>query len=1435
MANTVLNLKINAQFDELTQLNAEAQRSRDRLDAMAAASKILGKSVDNTDAAIEAHLRSLKTLQQNLDRNSKEYKQAQQEIKKYSQELKDAGDDINKQGSLLDKIGGQLKGFGVAMAAAFSVDAIVSFTQELAQSAIQIENYAIATGTTIEEMSRMSVAAQKTGVDVNDLGDILKDLVEKIDILQRGEGGEQENNLVRGLEQVGVALKNTDGSYRDAYDILVDYGRATQDLTKDQKLAANAMLVLENGNMQYLSAVQKLSAEQGRQAPLTQRQVDALKELHEAQVEFNVALQTLAANVLPGLLRGIKSVVDAFIGLPSLAKEALAVIGTSAINPAIGLNIIGNRIRQAIQGTNNKNDDLKFIPPDIGSIPKKITEQTKNSIMAMQAELTKLQDRLVRAVTDIDRAQLQTKIEEVKKTIAEMDGSAAQEREKLAEQEAKKANQLAEKQAQERKQIEQKIYDLRAGYEQDIADQRINALKRIQELERDFIKQRGDAESKLADAILRRDRAREDADLRFRLRSGELTQEQFDLITQSNTYTRNHQDAVLTAERERLEIQEQYLQNVGAIAQAELESKQQVIDLDKRYLTSQQNILRTPSTGLNKLPSQGQLPPPPLPATGLSYTGATPRGQKLTFNQIAQLAHSVGFNNQDSIIMAGIVMAESSGHTQAFNGVGYDLSYGLAQINMLGAMGPERRTRFGINKNEDLYDPETNLRAAYRLYQDRGGENSRGRFDDWTTFTQGIFKQYLPNDASRIPLQPVTVQSIAPQAMQPLFALADKFRFSTSVSVPTTSLTDSQTQLGSSPFGKLEYQNFAGRFGMGAQVFGGQPNFAGLLPYPGQIQSIGMQAAGMNLQAAQYGIQPQYPSDLTNPRSGALAMAQQQFQITLQQLALERQVGQEVANRVIKVQEESRIEAAALQQRNQDLQLQIRSGNLDQQQIQSLQNEIVLNQDKLTQLQQLPTLYQQELVAQQQQLQMINMERQLQSDIANIISQNITQGIMNLIQGSQSLGEVLNNIVLNVLNQILQKLIAMVIEATVLQAIMAAIGGGGGIFGIFGNLFGGGNNVANVSSIARASAAAAAPRFANGGIMTADGTLPLSRYARGGIARSPQLAMFGEGSMPEAYVPLPDGRTIPVTIKGFANGGVYYPQRYNVFDDPFLNTLLTGMPDTALSRRYQEDDVLRQRMDSVFDEYVGTLYTILDDVGTGDVSSNHIQQLFARSVEDLVADNREFFDDTQFSDYLINRGIGEFFTNNENAYNLMQRSGAYDSENVGAFISNMQRQAFGIIRNQEQFEAGRRLGISGMLGDYYRQLEPTQNYFNDRVRDEQNPFFRMIRESAGIPLRGYQKPQKYARGGIARSPQLAMFGEGSMPEAFVPLPDGRTIPVSLMGGGGSNTTNNVSVSINANGLNQTSDSVNGAQLGRRIARAVQDEISRQQRPGGSLR
>lgn len=88
--------------------------------------------------------------------------------------------------------------------------------------------------------------------------------------------------------------------------------------------------------------------------------------------------------------------------------------------------------------------------------------------------------------------------------------------------------------------------------------------------------------------------------------------------------------------------------------------------------------------------------------------------------------------------------------------------------------------------------------------------------------------------------------------------------------------------------------------------------------------------------------------------------------------------------------------------------------------------------------------------------------------------------------------------------------------ASVLSNLGGGLGGGlGGALQGLGGLFG----------------------FADGGVMTSAGPLPLRAYAGGGIADSPQLTLFGEGRTPEAFVPLPDGRRIPVamTLSGGAN------------------------------------------------------------------------------------------------------------------------------------------------------------------------------------------------------------------------------------------------------------------------------------------------------------
>ena len=95
--------------------------------------------------------------------------------------------------------------------------------------------------------------------------------------------------------------------------------------------------------------------------------------------------------------------------------------------------------------------------------------------------------------------------------------------------------------------------------------------------------------------------------------------------------------------------------------------------------------------------------------------------------------------------------------------------------------------------------------------------------------------------------------------------------------------------------------------------------------------------------------------------------------------------------------------------------------------------------------------------------------------------------------------------------------------------------------------------------------------------------------------------------------------------------------------------------------------------------------------------------------------------------------------------------------------------------------------------------------------------------------------KKYASGGIANSPQLALYGEGSRPEAYVPLPDGRRIPVAMQGGAGDGGSTNVTVNVDASGnANVQGDQSQAKQLGLAVSAAVQAELIKQKRPGGLL-
>jgi hypothetical protein len=99
----------------------------------------------------------------------------------------------------------------------------------------------------------------------------------------------------------------------------------------------------------------------------------------------------------------------------------------------------------------------------------------------------------------------------------------------------------------------------------------------------------------------------------------------------------------------------------------------------------------------------------------------------LTDIELKQLLSLVGFKGNDLVVAWAVAKKESNGRPLAFNGnhkTG-DSSYGMFQINMIDTLGPDRRTKFDLESNAELFNPVKNAEIAY--YMTKGG-------DDWSSW-----------------------------------------------------------------------------------------------------------------------------------------------------------------------------------------------------------------------------------------------------------------------------------------------------------------------------------------------------------------------------------------------------------------------------------------------------------------------------------------------------------------------------------------------------------------------------------------------------------------------------------------------------------------------------------------------------------------------------
>ena len=95
----------------------------------------------------------------------------------------------------------------------------------------------------------------------------------------------------------------------------------------------------------------------------------------------------------------------------------------------------------------------------------------------------------------------------------------------------------------------------------------------------------------------------------------------------------------------------------------------------------------------------------------------------LTDYELFQMLKAVGFTGKGLRTAWAVAKAESNGRPFAFNGNAKtgDSSYGVFQINMIGDLGPDRRDKFDLDTNAELFSPVKNAEIVFHMTE--GGTN----------------------------------------------------------------------------------------------------------------------------------------------------------------------------------------------------------------------------------------------------------------------------------------------------------------------------------------------------------------------------------------------------------------------------------------------------------------------------------------------------------------------------------------------------------------------------------------------------------------------------------------------------------------------------------------------------------------------------------------
>lgn len=382
--NSVLNKEIDTQREKIKTLELALQNAATSFGENDKRTQAWQIQLNNAQATLNGMEKELEQNNKALDAAGKEFNDAEKQADEFGNEIKKAADKSDDAGGRFEKLGGVLKGIGVAMGTAMAAigTATVSAAKSLTDMSVGAAAYAdeILTTATVTGMSTESLQAYKYAAELVDVSmeTLTGSMAKQVKSMSSARDGSK--NMSEAYAKLGVSVTDSNGQLRDSEKVYWETIDALGKISNEAERDALAMQI-------FGKSAQELN-------PLIAQGSAGIAELTEEAKQMGAVMSNDSLNALGAFddsVQRLKAGSEA-------AKNALGMVLLPQLQALAndGVGLLGDFTRGLNEAGGDWDKISEVIGTTIGGIADMILENLPKIIdVAMNIVLS-----LIGAITD---------------------------------------------------------------------------------------------------------------------------------------------------------------------------------------------------------------------------------------------------------------------------------------------------------------------------------------------------------------------------------------------------------------------------------------------------------------------------------------------------------------------------------------------------------------------------------------------------------------------------------------------------------------------------------------------------------------------------------------------------------------------------------------------------------------------------------------------------------------------------------------------------------------------------------------------------------------------------------------------------------------------------------------------------------------------------